>query len=128
MGRPHLFLQTTSSVTRLRLRLEGETLLSARLPPPHPSWWRVAPMLAETIALWLGQPLCIVLNADVSESSSALGLCDAFGFGNKTLHYEVEVVTARRRRRRRHSHRLAGEVGPAPPKVDPRQLDLDGVK
>jgi len=33
-------------------------------------------------------------------SSSALGLCDGLGFGNQTVHFEVEVVDPRRRPRR----------------------------
>jgi hypothetical protein len=32
-------------------------------------------------------------------TSSALGLCDGFGIGRETLHYEVEVFDPRRRRR-----------------------------
>ena len=130
MGRPHLLIQSTSQMTRLHLRVEGETLLRARLPLPHPSWWRVAPMLADALALWLGQPLCVVLNADELDNSSGLGLCDAFGFGARTLHYEVEVVPARRRRLRDHRAPavcVADEVHLAAPS-DPRQLDLGGVK
>ncbi len=117
MGRPHLICTPTPTGTRLRLRVEGETILRASLPPPavHPSHLRAAPMLCETLALWLDQPLCIVLNADEPDGLSGLGLCDDFGFGARTLHYEVEVV-ARRRRRRLCA---VAEV---------RQLDLGGVK
>lgn len=40
-----------------------------------------------------------MLCADAEESSSALGLCDGFGIGRETLHYDVEVVDPKRPRR-----------------------------
>ncbi len=56
------------------------------------------PTLLEGLSLWLQRPLSVVLCADAEETSSALGLCDGFGIGRETLHYEVEVVDPRRRR------------------------------
>jgi len=50
------------------------------------------------LSLWLQRPLSVVLCADAGETSSALGLCDGFGFGHETLHYEVEVIDPRLRR------------------------------
>jgi hypothetical protein len=48
--------------------------------------------------------------------SSRLGLCDGFGIGQTTVHYEVEVVDPTRRRR---------GLGPF---RDLRQLDLRGLR
>lgn len=62
----------------------------------HP---RAAATLLEGLALWHQRPLCVVLSADESDDGSALGLCDALGFG-RTLHYEVGLAFADRRGRR----------------------------
>jgi hypothetical protein len=56
------------------------------------------------------------IRADAQGVSSALGLCDDFGFGARTVHYEVDVVDPARRRRGLGSFR------------DLRQLDLRGVR
>ena len=98
MGRPRLICKPTPTATRLLLMHEGEELLRAALPPPsvHPSHSPAARMLCESLALWLDHPLSIVLCAEEPEGLSGLGLCDDFGFGTKTLHYVVEVVTRRR--------------------------------
>ena len=99
MSRPRLICKSSPEATRLLL-VWGETeLLRAALPPPgaqHPS---AAPTLLEGLSLWLQRPLSVVLCADAEGTSSALGLCDGFGIGNETLHYEVEVVDPRRPRR-----------------------------
>ncbi len=63
--------------------------------------WRVG-----TIAAQLGTHPDVVRRV--------LGLCDGFGIGRETLHYEVEVVDPRRRRRGLGSFR------------DLRQLSLRG--
>ena len=55
--------------------------------------------MLEGLSLWLQRPLSVVLYADAEETSSALGLCDSFGIGRETLHYEVDVLDPRRRRR-----------------------------
>jgi hypothetical protein len=52
----------------------------------------------EGLSLWLQRPLSVVLCADAEERSSALGLCDVFGIGHETQHYEVEVHDPRCRR------------------------------
>lgn len=86
-------------MTRLYLTWGETELLRAALPPPgaqHPS---AAPTLLEGLSLWLQRPLSVVLCADAEGTSSALGLCDGFGIGCETLHYEVEVFDPRRRRR-----------------------------
>lgn len=100
MGRPRLICKPMPTATRLLLMHEGEELLRAVLPPPqpHPSHQRSAPMLCEALSLWLDEPLYIVLCAEEPDGLSGLGLCDDFGFGAKTLHYEVEVLDKRVRR------------------------------
>jgi hypothetical protein len=81
----------------------------------HP---RAAATLLEGIALWHQRPLSVVLSADASDDGSALGLCDALGFG-RTLHYEVAVaMTEGRGRRRRRDLRGLGDFR------DLRQLAL----
>jgi hypothetical protein len=57
-----------------------------------------------------------VLYADAEATSSALNLCDDFGFGVETAHYEVELRDPSRRRRGRGSFR------------DLRQLELRGAR
>jgi hypothetical protein len=74
-----------------------EEVLRAQLPPPPSVHPRAAQTLCEALSLWLGKPLSVVLCADAEGTSSALGLCDGFGFGARTVHYEVEVVDPRRR-------------------------------
>jgi hypothetical protein len=99
MLRPRLICKPSSEVTRLYLTWGETELLRAALPPPgaqHPS---AASTLLEGLSLWLQRPLSVVLCADAEETSSALGLCDGFGFGHETLHYDVEVVDPRRPRR-----------------------------
>jgi hypothetical protein len=99
------------------LTYSDEEIMRAVLPPPseaiHP---RAAATLLEGMSLWLGRQLCIVLCADAQGISSALGLCDGFGFGNQTMHYEVEVVDPTRRPRGLGTFR------------DLRQLELRGAR
>ena len=54
-----------------------------------------AATLLEGLALWHQQPLSVVLSADASDDGTALGLCDALGFG-RSLHYEVALAYADR--------------------------------
>jgi hypothetical protein len=85
--------------TRLLLTYTDEEVMRAQLPPASSVHPRAAEALCEGLSLWLGKPLSVVLCADAEGTSSALGLCDGFGFGRRTLHYEVEVVDLRRRPR-----------------------------
>jgi hypothetical protein len=79
-------------------------LLQAILGPIHMAHPRAAATLLEGLALWHQRPLSVVLSADDADDGSALGLCDALGYG-RTLHYEVGLAfpdrVARGRRRRR---------------------------
>jgi len=99
MNRLVITLKPSSLSTRLLLVYGHETALKAVLPPPSQVHPRAAPTLLEALSLWYQRPLSAVLCADEQGCSSALGLCDGFGFGNTTVHYEVDVVDRSRRRR-----------------------------
>jgi len=93
-------------------------VLKAVLGPVRAAHPRAAATLLEGIALWHQRPLSVVLSAGASDDGSALGLCDALGFG-RTLHYEVAVaMTEGRGRRRRRDLRGLGDFR------DLRQLAL----
>jgi hypothetical protein len=92
-------------------------VLKAVLGPVRGAHPRAAATLLEGIALWHQRPLSVVLSADASDDGSALGLCDALGFG-RTLHYEVAVALADGRRGRRRDLRGLGDFR------DLRQLAL----
>lgn len=114
-------IQPTQEATRILVTQGEDEVLKARLYPA----WRVhrwaAPTLLEGLSLWFQQPLHVVLSADSEAISSGLQLSDGFGFGARTVHYDVEVVEARRRRR---GKRLGG-VGDF---RELRQLCLRGVR
>jgi hypothetical protein len=108
-----------------RVRLLATTpthdVLKAVLGPICHAHPRAAATLLEGLALWHQRPLSVVLSADASDDGSALGLCDALGFG-RTLHYEVGLAFADfRPRRRRHELRGLGDFR------DLRQLTLAGM-
>jgi hypothetical protein len=84
--------------TRLLITRGGDDLLKAVLPPPPQANSRAADMLLEALALWFQSPLSVVLYADAEGTSCALNLCDGFGFGKKTVHFDVEVYDPRLRR------------------------------
>ena len=116
MLRPRLVCKPSPEMTRLYLTCDGNEMLRAVLPPPGTAHPRAAPTVLEGLSLWLQRPLSVVLYADVANVSSALGLCDGFGIGNQTLHYEVEVFDPLRPCQRLGSFR------------DLRQLALRGVR
>ncbi|MEY2936166.1 MAG: hypothetical protein RL033_6915 [Pseudomonadota bacterium] len=62
---------------------------------------RAAATLLEGLSLWHQQPLSVVLYADTPDAGCAMGLFDALGFGERTLHYEVGLALRDGRRRRR---------------------------
>lgn len=113
---PRLVIKPAPETTRLLLTWSCTELLRATLPPPSTTHPRAAAMLLEGMSLWLQRPLSVVLCADAEGTSSALNLCDGFGIGAATAHYQVEVVDPSRRRRDLGSFR------------ELRQLELRGVR
>ena len=97
MNQPCCVIRPSREQTRLFFRFGSRELLRAALPPPGVAHPRAASTLLEGLSLWLGQPLSVVLCADEKANSSALGLCDGFGFGNDCVHYSVEVIEPGRR-------------------------------
>jgi len=95
-----LTLRPTPSDTRLLLTQDDDECLKAILPPPSQAHVQAATTLLEGLSLWFQRPLCVVSSVADEESTSALGLSDGLGFGNRTLHYEVQVRDPRRRGRR----------------------------
>lgn len=92
--------------TRVLVTREGRDLLRAALPPVVMAHHRAASTLLEGLALWLDERLGVVLVADErARSSCALPMCDALGFGEQTLHYDVAVHCRADRQRERRSHR-----------------------
>jgi hypothetical protein len=97
MVQPRVVIQASREKTRLLVNWGNSELLRAALPPAAAAHSRAASTLLEGLALWVQQPLSVVLAADELESSCELGLCDGFGFGNETLYYSVEVLESGRR-------------------------------
>jgi hypothetical protein len=116
MLHPRLLIKPSPTTTRLLATFGEHEILRTVLPPPPQAHPRAAETLLEGLSLWLQRPLSVVLCADAQGTSSALGLCDGFGFGRSTMYYQVEVVDPTRRRRGLGSFR------------DLRQLDLRGVR
>jgi len=88
----------TCAVTRLVAMREGRgtrEVLRARLGPPSQVHRWAAPLLLESLALWYQQPVRVVLSAESDAISSALHLSDGFGFGDRTLHYDVAWCRSR---------------------------------
>jgi hypothetical protein len=100
MLKPRLLIKPTTEATRLLLTHGEDEILRAALPPATQLHSRAAPTLLEALALWYQRPVCAVVCASDLELSSGLSLCDGFGFGARTVHYEVEVVDLTRLRRR----------------------------
>ena len=90
-----------SDPTRVRILVRGREgdLLKAVLGPLGQAHPQAARTLLEGLSLWHQQPLAVVLRVDDSFDGHALGLCDALGFGERNLHYEVGIAHQRTMRR-----------------------------
>jgi hypothetical protein len=97
-----------------------DEMMRAVLGPTTASHPRAAATLLEGLSLWHQRALSVVLCADVEVCSSATRMLDALGFGERTVHYEVEVAFRDHRRRGRRIPGF-GNFG------DLRQLCLEGV-
>ena len=93
-------------------------ILKAVLGPAPEAHSRAAATILEGLALWHQRPLSVVLCVDAWDDGSALGLFDAVGLGQQTLHYQVGVAVGARRRRRHPQITGIGEFR------DLRQLSL----
>ena len=91
--------------TRLLATCGVEEVFKAALAPAAQAHHRAAPTLLEGLALWFQRPVGVVLSLGELRDGTALGLCDEFGFGARTLHYSVDV---RRPPRQFAAPRLAG--------------------
>ena len=116
MKRLRLVCKPSPVTTRILVTCGDDEVMRAVLPPPQQAHRRAAPTLCEAVSLWFQQPLFVALFADAQGNSSALGLCDGFGVGVATVHYDVEVIHPEHRRRPLGSFR------------DLRQLTLRAVK
>jgi hypothetical protein len=92
---------------RLLAMTSTHDVLRAILGPISGAHPKAASTLLEGLALWHQHPLSVVLSVDDVDDGSALGLCDALGYG-RTLHYEVGLAFPERRRGRRHRRDLRG--------------------
>jgi hypothetical protein len=111
--------------TRLLVVENRKEVLKAVLGPPCQVHPRAASTLLEGLSLWYQTPLSVVLSADEQGISSKLHLCDGFGFGNKSLYYEVGVAFESRCRRRRKAP--SREVRGLGSFADLRHLWFEGV-
>lgn len=101
-------ITATATETRILVQDESGDRLIARLGPlPSAAHGRALPTLLEALALWRGQPLCVVMCVDETFDWTRSGLADVLGFGLETLFYQVEIVPLEAHRRRRPK-RLAG--------------------
>lgn len=83
---------TLNSMFLLATGACGNELLKARLAPPSQIHPRAATTLLEGLSLWRQRPLSVVLCVDDEATSSGLQLSDGFGFGHKSVFYDVEVL------------------------------------
>lgn len=103
---------------RMLARSGTQDVLKAVLGPAQGTHPRAAATLLEGLALWHQQALSVVLVAAEPSDGSALRLCDALGFGQRSVHYEVGVAIREGRRRVRTTSGGLGDFR------DLRQLTL----
>lgn len=97
-------ITVTIAPERTRVRIlathNDQDILKAVLAPASSTHPRAAATLLEGLSLWYQQTLSVVLCADDSGDSFAMGLYDGLGFGSRQLHFEVGIAAALRRRPR----------------------------
>lgn len=104
-----LVLAPTSRWTRVLLTQGPDELLRAILPPPSQvRHERAAPLLLESLAVWLDTALPVVLSVADRDAPFCLGLTDEMGLGRRSLYYQVDVSTSTREVRRRRGTRIRG--------------------
>lgn len=112
MSRWTIRAQASRELLRLRLRnCMGDELLHAHLPlpPDHP---RALLTLLEGLALWGGEPLCAVIDADGSaDPSLALGVSWTPTSALVRFEFAPPRLGQRRLRLRRVARALGARVG-----------------
>jgi len=119
MDRVDVTIMPPMQSRRLLTMCGNDEVLKAVLPASQ-AHGQAAPTLLEGLAMWFGRRLSVVLCADGQDRRSGLNLCDGFGGGKQTLHYNVAVVGPDRNHR---GQRISG-VGTF---GDLQQLCLNGV-
>jgi hypothetical protein len=99
MERITVILAPEPTRVRMLVRGDGRDLMKAVLGPWHHAHPRAAATLLEGLALWHQRPLGVVVCVDERSDGHALGLFDALGLGERTVHYEVGVAYHRTSRR-----------------------------
>ena len=92
MDRITVVIAPEPTKVRLLARRGRHDLMKAVLGPAEQAHPRAAATLLEGLALWHQQTLGVVLCADEPFAGCALGLCNALGFGEQNVHYEVGVA------------------------------------
>jgi hypothetical protein len=89
--------------THVRVLMTGPDgeMMRAVLGAPARMHRAAARTMLEGLALWEQHPLSVVLYVDDRDDGCAMGLLDALGMGERTLHYEVGVAVKGAGRRRR---------------------------
>lgn len=82
----------THESTRLLGMCGPHEILRAKLGPPALVHRWAASTLLEGLALWYQEPLRVVLFAESEAILSPLMLTDGLGLGDRTFHFEVEVI------------------------------------
>ena len=100
MDRITVMLAPESGRVRVLATSPTGEILRAVLGPATAMHPRAAATLLEGLALWHQEALSVVLCVDGPDGGCAMGLCDALGFGVRSLHYEVAVATRARGLRR----------------------------
>jgi len=100
MERITVILAPEPTRVRMLVRGDGQDLMKAVLGSANDAHPRAAATLLEGLALWYQRPLGVVVCVDGRSDGHALGLFDALGLGERTVHYEVGVAYHRPRRKR----------------------------
>ena len=85
-------LPTQNTTFLLATDARGSEIFKARLAPPSQIHPRAAATLLEGLSLWCQRPLSVALCVDEEAASSGLQRSDGFGFGHRTLFYDLEVI------------------------------------
>jgi len=87
-----IIVAPTVESTRVLGMCGSDEILRAKLgPPSHVHRWAASTLL-EGLALWYQEPVRVVLCAESDAIALPLMLTDGLGFGDRTFHFEVEVV------------------------------------